>query len=121
MVGMARLRVPPAASMYWLRMVAPRSSCLRSLARALRMPGKCLMVMPSTPGGSLVAHHRTQRRFYIVRITNRLHQTLCGCGVFGFGHRRDRFDFSRMPARRFTPARYRARAAQADVAVALQS
>ena len=50
--------------------------------------------MPSTPGRSLVAHHRTQRRFYVVRITDRLHQIACSRRAFGFGHRRDHFDLS---------------------------
>ncbi len=57
--------------------------------------------------GTLVAHHRTQRRFYVVRVTDRLHQMLGGCRAFGFGHRRDHFDLSHRLARGFTPARYR--------------
>src|SRR5215469_14952714 len=56
---------------------------------------------------ALVAHHCTQRRFYVVRVTDRLHQMLCGCRAFGFGRRRDGFDLSRVPARGFTPAGYR--------------
>src|ERR1700686_1074067 len=55
----------------------------------------------------LVAHHCTQRRFYVVWITDRLHQMCCACRVFGFGRRRDRFDLLRVPARGFTPARHR--------------
>src|SRR5262249_43924382 len=58
-------------------------------------------------GGSLVAHHCTQRRFYVVWVTDRLHEMPCGCRNFGFGRRRDGFDLSRIPARGFTPAGYR--------------
>src|SRR5215472_15117750 len=54
---------------------------------------------------ALVAHHCTQRRFYVVRCTDRLHEMLCR--AFGFGRRRDRFDLLRVPARGFTPAGYR--------------
>src|SRR5438477_1924653 len=57
-------------------------------------------------GRPLVAHHCTQRRFYIVRVTDRLHQMLCGCRAFGFGRRRDRFDLLHVRARSFTPARH---------------
>ena len=38
---------------------------------------------------------------------DRLHQVLCECRAFGFGRRRDRFDLSPVPARGFTPVRYR--------------
>jgi hypothetical protein len=58
-------------------------------------------------GRSLVAHHRTQRRFYVVGITDCLHQICRGCRAFGFGRRRDHFDLSHDRARGFTPARYR--------------
>src|SRR5262249_20390834 len=53
---------------------------------------------------ALVAHHCTQRRFYVVRFTDRLHEMLCECRAFGFGRRRDRFDLLCVPARGFTPA-----------------
>jgi len=62
---------------------------------------------PVDAGCSLVAHHCTQCRFYIVRVTDRLHQMRCGCRVFGFGRRRDRFDLLPVGARGFTPARHR--------------
>src|SRR5208283_1614872 len=56
---------------------------------------------------SLVAHYRTQRRFYVVGVTDRLHQIRSGCRAFGFGRRRDHFDLSRDRTRGFTPARHR--------------
>src|SRR6266446_4509404 len=75
------------------------------------MPGSCLTVMPSMPGApllrTLVAHHCTQCCFYIVRVTDCLHEMLCGCRAFGFGRRRGRFDLLHVPARGFTPARHR--------------
>src|SRR6266850_8210750 len=55
-------------------------------------------------GRTLVAHHCTQCRFYVVWGTNRLHQMLCGCRAFGFGRRRDCFDLLPVQARGFTPA-----------------
>src|SRR4051812_21363684 len=55
----------------------------------------------------LVTRHRTQRRFYVLRITDCLHQICRGCRAFGFGRRRDHFDLSRGRARGFTPARHR--------------
>ena len=58
-------------------------------------------------GCSLVAHHRTQRRFYVVGITDRLHQIGGWRRAFGFGHRRGHFDLSHGRARGFTPAWYR--------------
>src|SRR6266446_7724719 len=37
---------------------------------------------PVDAGRPFVAHHRTQCRFYVVRVTDRLHQMRCGCRVF---------------------------------------
>ena len=62
---------------------------------------------PVDAGRPFVAHHRTQRRFYVVRVTDRLHQMRCGCRVFGFGRRRDRFDLLHVPTRGFTSAGHR--------------
>src|SRR3954447_26839516 len=58
-------------------------------------------------GRPLVAHHRTQRRFYVLGITDRLHKSSRLRRAFGFGHRRGHFDLLRERARGFTPARYR--------------
>src|SRR3954453_14348884 len=58
-------------------------------------------------GRPLVAHHRTQRRFYVLGITDRLHQMSRLCRAFGFGYRRGHFDLLRERARGFTPARHR--------------
>src|SRR4051794_34331692 len=62
---------------------------------------------PVDAGRPLVAHHRTQRRFYVLGITDCLHQICRGCRAFGFGRRRDHFDLSRERTRGFTPARHR--------------
>jgi hypothetical protein len=56
-------------------------------------------------GRSLVAHHRTQRRFYVIRVTDCLHQVRRECRAFESGRRRDHFDLSHGQARGFTPAR----------------
>src|SRR5271166_221418 len=58
-------------------------------------------------GRSPVAHHRTQRCFYVIWFTDCLHQIRRGCRAFGFGHRRGHFDLSRGRAQGFTPARRR--------------
>src|SRR3954452_5360624 len=58
-------------------------------------------------GRPLVAHHRTQRRFYVLGITDRLHKSSRLRRALGFGHRRGHFDLLRERARGFTPARYR--------------
>src|SRR6478735_3050067 len=62
---------------------------------------------PLDTGRPLVAHHRTQRRFYVLRVTDCLHQIGRGCRAFGFGRRRGHFDLSRERRWGFTPARHR--------------
>src|SRR6478609_2574079 len=62
---------------------------------------------PLDTGRPLVAHHRTQRRFYVLRVTDCLHQIGRGCRAFGFGRRRGHFDLSRERRGGFTPARHR--------------
>jgi hypothetical protein len=59
---------------------------------------------PVDAWGTLVAHHRTQRRFYVIRVTDRLHQMLGRCRAFVFDRRRGHFDLSHGRARGFTPA-----------------
>src|SRR5215813_7227648 len=58
-------------------------------------------------GRPLIAHHCTQCPFYVVRITDHLHEMLCGCRAFAFGRRRDCFDLLPIQARGFTSARHR--------------
>src|SRR5690349_23303324 len=62
---------------------------------------------PVDAGRPLVAHHRTQRRFYVLRVTDCLHQIGRGCRAFGFGRRRGHFDLSHERTRGFTPTRHR--------------
>src|SRR5260370_11526666 len=93
---------------HWLRLVTPLEQLFFDLRPArfedTRQPSDG---DPVDAGCSLVAHHRTQCRFYVVWGTNRLHQMRCGCRAFGFGRRRDRFDLLQVRARGFTPARHR--------------
>ena len=91
-----------------LRLVAPLEQLMFDLRPARFQDARELSNGdPVDARGPLVAHHRTQRRFYVLRITDRLHQICCGCRAFGFGRRRDHFDLSRELARGFTPARHR--------------
>ena len=62
---------------------------------------------PVDTGRPLVAHHRTQRRFYVLRVADCLYQIGRGCRAFGFGRRRGHFDLARERTRGFTPARHR--------------
>ena len=62
---------------------------------------------PVDAGRPLVTHHRTQRRSYVIGVTDCLHQVRSECRTFGFGRRRSHFDLSHGRARGFTPARYR--------------
>ena len=110
---MPRLRVPPAGfgilhPTHRLRLVAPLEQLLFDLRPARFENARQLFDGdPVDAGRPLVAHHRTQRRFYVVWVTDRLHEMLCGCRAFGFGRRRDRFDLLHVPARGFTPAGHR--------------
>src|SRR5512135_1172425 len=91
-----------------LRLVAPLEELVFDLRPARRENARQLLDGdPVNAGRSPVAHHRTQCRFYVVRVTDRLHEMLCGCRAFGFGRRRGHFDLLRVPARGFTPARHR--------------
>ena len=91
-----------------LRLVAPPQQLMFDLRPARFQDARQLSNgHPLDAWGTLVAHHRTQRRFYVVRVTDRLHQMLGGCRAFGFGHRRDDFGLSHELTRGFTPARHR--------------
>src|SRR4051794_14970505 len=71
------------------------------------MPGSCWTVIPSTPGAPLL---RTTARNAVSMLSesqDRLHEVLCGCRVFEFGHRRDCFDLLPIQALGFTSAGHR--------------
>ena len=110
---MPRLRVPPAGfgiftPTHRLRLVAPLEQLIFDLGPARFEEARQLFDGDAVDAGrTLVAHHCTQCRFYVVWGTNRLHQMRCGCRVFGFGRRRDRFDLLPVQARGFTPAGHR--------------
>jgi len=66
------------------------------------MLGNCLTVIHQCRALPCCAPpHPT--RFYVVWVTDCLHEMLYGCRAFGFGRRRDNFDPSRVPMRGFTP------------------
>jgi hypothetical protein len=91
-----------------LRLVAPLQQLIFDLRPARFQDARELSNGDTVDAGcSLVAHHRTQCRFYVLRITDHLHQMLGGCRTFGFGPRRGHFDLSRVRTRGFTPARCR--------------
>jgi hypothetical protein len=110
---MPRLRVPPAGfgiftPTHRLRLVAPLEQLIFDLGPARFEEARQLFDGDAVDAGrTLVAHHCTQCRFYVVWGTNRLRQMLCGCRAFGFGRRRDRFDLLPVQARGFTPAGHR--------------
>src|SRR5882672_10222252 len=98
-----RLRDPHPT--HRLRLVAPLEQLIFDLRPARFEDARQLFDGNAVDAGCpLVAHHCTQRRFYVVWGTNRLHEMLCGCRAFGFGRRRGRFDLLHVPARGFTPA-----------------
>jgi len=86
-----------------LRLVAPLEQLIFDLRPARFENARQLFDGDAVDAGRpLVAHHCTQRRVYVVRVTDRLHQMLCGCRAFGFGRRRGRFDLLPVQARGFT-------------------
>ena len=92
---------------YRLRLVAPLEQLFFDFTPARFEDARQLLDGdPINAGRSLVAHHRIQRRFYVVWVTDCLHEMLYGCRAFGFGRRRDNFDPSRVPMRGFTPIRH---------------
>jgi hypothetical protein len=86
---------------------APAAVGLRSPASALQEARQLSDGDAVDTGRPLIAHHRTQRRLYVLGVTDRLHQIGRLRRAFGFGHRRDHFDLLRERARGFTPARHR--------------
>src|SRR5215831_5131416 len=91
-----------------LRLIAPLEQLFFDLGPArVENTRQLLDGDPVDAGRALVAHHCTQRRFYVVRVTDRLHEVRCRCRAFGFGCRRDRFDLLSLPGRGFTPTRHR--------------
>src|SRR5205823_4448631 len=101
-----RLRDPHPT--HRLRLVAPLEQLIFDLRPARFKDARQLLDGDTVHAGrAFIAHHCTQCRFYVVRITDRLHEMLCGCRAFGFGRRRDRFDLLHVPARGFTPVRHR--------------
>ena len=90
-----------------LRLVAPLEQLTFDLRPArVENARQLLDGDPVDAGRAFVARHCTQRRFYVVRVTNRLHQMRCRCRAFGFGRRRGRFDLLAGPVRGFTPTRH---------------
>src|SRR5246127_2443455 len=93
---------------YRLRLVAPLEQLIFDLRPARLKDARHLFDGDAVDAGcSLVTHHCTQRRFYVVWVTNCLHQIFCGCRAFEFDRRRDRFDLLSVHARGFTPAAHR--------------
>src|SRR5262249_54509896 len=83
-----------------LRLVAPLEQLVFDLRPARFKDARQLLDGDTVDAGRpLIAHHCTQCRFYIVRITDRLHEMLCGCRAFAFGRRRDCFDLLPIQAR----------------------
>src|SRR4051812_11246509 len=88
---------------YRLRLIAPLEQLIFDLRPARFKDARQLVDGDTVDAGrALIAHRCTQCRFYVVRITYRLHEVRCGCRVFEFGHRRDCFDLLPIQALGFT-------------------
>jgi hypothetical protein len=93
---------------YRLRLIAPLEQLIFDLRPARFKDARQLLDGYTVDAGrALIAHYCTQCRFYVVRITDCLHEVLCGYRVFEFGHRRDCFDLLPIQARGFTSAGHR--------------
>ena len=76
--------------MHRLRLVTPLEKLIFDLRPARFKDARQLLGGDTVDARrALIAHHCTQCRFYVDRITDPLHEMLCGCRAFAFGRRRD--------------------------------